>query len=550
MTPIILEWSNAFDVDNNITGYELSYKTTGSWISLPFITSSQTSGSYSFTPTQQVTHSFRIRVRDSFSAVSSYKYFNYVISAEYQISSVYYNNSFDEINNDARDTCQIVSEPTNTYTDIYLSSAPPAVGVIVYTDQQQTNDYFGHNEYWIIKSPSGLHYSCWIDDFGVIQAVYLCGANSAQISANAPNWLGRLAASQTCGLALTGTVYWDSQYSFAVGTILYTDPLFTTPLNGQSRFFRMEYTNSLGLTLTKIVKVGDLTNPSVIVSMDNVSTVCSALFMAYRTTGTNFNTSLGNSIDGTSLCQLSPNTKCYIRVADPSIISTGDIVYTVSGSGAGPTFSGGNQYYNMYISFAANGPNTNAICQVDNYGIITVQGYCSGSSAGCCLLPGTNITLFDGSTISIEDIIGGESLLTYNIEESTFEEGLVTNIFTPIHNDIVKLVIGDNTIDCTSTHPFWSVNKKEWVSLNPKETMLTMNINIEHLEIGDILLNERNEEVILDDIIQIDSEDIVTYDISVEPNHTYYANSILVHNKTDENGNDIIFNPINNFTNP
>ena len=549
MTPIILEWSNAFDVDNNITGYELSYKTTGSWISLPFITSSQTSGSYSFTPTQQVTHSFRIRVRDSFSAVSSYKYFNYVISAEYQISSVYYNNTFDE-NNDVRDTCQIVSDPTNTYTDIYLSSAPPAIGVIVYTDQQQTNDYFGHNEYWIIKSPSGLHYSCWIDDFGVIQAVYLCGANSAQISANAPNWLGRLAASQTCGLALTGTVYWDSQYSFAVGTILYTDPLFTTPLNGQSRFFRMEYTNSLGLTLTKIVKVGDLTNPSVIVSMDNVSTVCSALFMAYRTTGTNFNTSLGNSIDGTSLCQLSPNTKCYIRVADPSIISTGDIVYTVSGTNAGPTFSGGNQYYNMYIAFAANGPNTNAICQVDDYGVITVQGYCSGSSAGCCLLPGTNITLFDGSTISIEDIIGGESLLTYNIEESTFEEGLVTNIFTPIHNDIVKLVIGDNTIDCTSTHPFWSVNKKEWVSLNPKETMLTMNINIEHLEIGDILLNERNEEVILDDIIQIDSEDIVTYDISVEPNHTYYANSILVHNKTDQNGNDIIFNPINNFTNP
>ena len=538
ITPILLEWSNAFDVDNNISGYELSYRTTptGSWIPLPigigFIASSQTSGSYSFTPTQQVTHYFRIRVRDSFAAVSTYKYFNYTITAEYQISSVYVNGEFGSVQ-----ACQITSEPTNTYSSIYLSTTPPDIGVVVSTN---TTTYYGHNEYWLIKSPSELYYSCLIDDYGVIQEVYLCVTNSAQIS------LGRSTANATCLLTLTSTVYWESQYSFAVGTLLYTDPSCTVPFNGSQKYFLVEYTDSSGLTLTKVMKVGTgasfftPSNPSVIVSIENKSTVCSTVLLSYRTSGT-------IALDGTSLCQDSPTTKCYIRLADPSIISTGDIVYTASGSSPGATFSGGNKYYNMYISLAAESSTTNAICKVDNFGVIQVQGFCSASAGGCCFLPGTSITLFDGSTINIEDIIGGESLLTYNTEKLAFEEGFVTNIFTPIHNDIIKLVIGNNTIDCTSTHPFWSVNKKEWVSLNPKETMLNMNINVEYLEIGDILLNEKNEEVILDNIIQIDTEDIVTYDISVEPNHTYYANTILVHNKLDANGDPITFNELNNI---
>ena len=534
---INLEWSNAFDIDNNISGYELSYKTTGSWISLPFITSSLTSGSYSFTPTQQVNHSFRIRVRDTFSAVSTYKYFNYTITAEYQISSEYYNNTFDDLNNDARDTCQIVSDPTNTYTNIYLSSAPPAIGVTVYTDEQQTNTYYGHNEYWIIKSPSGLHYSCWIDDFGVIQEIYVCGSNSAQASGYSPItniWTGRTTAAATCNLLLTGTIYWNSSAGFEVGTPIYTDSACNIPLNGGSKFFMVEYTNTNGLTLTRVIKIG---TDSTILSIQNKSTVCSVLSMAYRTaTGVTV-------LNGSTLCQDSPNTTCYIRLADPSIISTDDIVYTNSGGTL--IFNGGDGYYNMYIATVAAGENSNAICKVGTNGVITLQGFCSGSAGGCCFLPGTSITLFDGSTINIEDIIGGESLLTYNTEKSTFEEGLVTNIFTPIHNDIIKLVIGNNTVDCTSTHPFWSVNKNEWASLNPKETILNMNINIEQLEIGDILLNEKNEEVILDNIIEMDTEDIVTYDISVEPNHTYYANTILVHNKLDENGIPITYNELN-----
>lgn len=536
MTPIILEWSNAFDIDNNISGYELSYKTTGSWVS-SFIPSSQTSGSYSFTPTQQVTHLFRIRVRDSFGEVSSYKFYNYIISAEYQISSAYYNQD----SQGAIVGCQIISEPTNVYTPIYLSSSPPDIGVTVYNDSPPTtNVYYGQDEYWLIKSPSGLYYSCLINVHGVIQDIYLCGSNSARASGYNTTtniWTGRNTAEATCNLQLTGTLYWKSQDSFVVGTILYTNAACTTQFIGNKQYFIVEYTNTSELTLTRVVRIGNTTNLSVIVSIDNKSTVCSTVSVAYRTAN-------AAVLNGNAICQDSPTTKCYIRLADPFIISTGDIVYKTQGTSIGPIFSGGNGYYNMYLAPAEPGQQ-NAVCQVNDNGVITVQGFCSANAGGCCFLPGTSITLFDGSSINIEDIIGGESLLTYNTEKLTFEEGLVTNIFTPIHNDIIKLVIGNNTIDCTSTHPFWSVNKKEWVSLNPKETMLNMDINVGYLEIGDILLNEKNEEVILDDIIQIDTEDMVTYDISVEPNHTYYANTILVHNKFDENGNTIIFDELN-----
>jgi len=537
MTPIILEWSNAFDIDNNISGYELSYKTTGSWVSLPFISSSLTTGSYSFTPTQQVTHLFRIRVRDSFGEVSSYKFYNYIISAEYQISDDY------DSQGTIEESCQVAG--STTYSPIFLSSTPPDIGVTVYIDSGMTSHFIGHDYNWIIKSPSGLEYSCRISgntstSGGIIEDFYLCGANTTQASGYNTTtniWTGRNTAAATCNLQLTGTLYWNSQ-DFVVGTILYTDAACTIPFIGSQKYFMVEYTNTSGLTLTRVVRIGNLTNSSVIVSIENKSTVCSTVSMAYRTP-------LGvATLDGTTLCGTPATTKCYIRLGDPSTITTGDVVYNSGSGGAGTTFSGGDGYYNIYLATAA-AEYTNPICQVNNNGYIIVQGYCSGNAAGCCFLPGTSITLFDGSSINIEDIIGGESLLTYNTEKLTFEEGLVTNIFTPIHNDIIKLIIGNNTIDCTSTHPFWSVNKNEWVSWNPKQTILNMNINIEQLEIGDILLNEKNEEVILDNIIEMDTEDIVTYDISVEPNHTYYANTILVHNKLDENGIPIIFNELN-----
>jgi len=72
--PIInLVWTGATDLENAIIGYELSYKIGTSWIEIPFISTTNGYGSYSFMATQNVTHTFRIRTKDAAQTYSPYK---------------------------------------------------------------------------------------------------------------------------------------------------------------------------------------------------------------------------------------------------------------------------------------------------------------------------------------------------------------------------------------------------------------------------------------------------------------------------------------------
>lgn len=517
--PILLEWTNAFDLENNISGYQLSYKTTGSWIPLPFINTSQVSGSYSFTPTQQVSHLFRIRIVDTFGEVSDYKYYNYAISSQnfYQISSLY-----DQV--DAPTTCNITNDPVNTFNlSVYLSSAPPAVSVIVYTDSGLTAPYYGHDEYWIIKSPSGLYYSCLIDIYGVISEVYLCGANTAQISTGKSN------ANATCLLPLINSVYWNSQDSFAIGTKLYSEATCTTPFIGNKQYFVMEYTDTNSLTLTKVVKIGNFFDSSVIVNIDSKSSVCSTIVMGYRT-GTNSDSSGSTLLDGTALCSATPDIACYLLLSEPSIITTGDTVY--KNSGGTTIFPGGNKYYQIYIASASYGT-TNVICTVSNFGIISIVGFCpADTGGGCCFISGTTVTMSNGEFKNIEDIISGDLILTYDMEKLEYGSGTVTSIESPIKDDIIEFNLSNGTsISSTTEHPFWVIDKG-WASYSPDRTMLDHQMNVSKLEVGDKLLDSQGNEIILLEMNSDKQEFQKVYNILMsEGAHTYYANGILVHNK-------------------
>ena len=49
---------------------------------------------------------------------------------------------------------------------------------------------------------------------------------------------------------------------------------------------------------------------------------------------------------------------------------------------------------------------------------------------------------------------------------------------------------------------------------------------------NDILLTIDNKEVIVDKITELITKKVTTYNLEILGNHTYYANGILVHNKT------------------
>jgi hypothetical protein len=157
----------------------------------------------------------------------------------------------------------------------------------------------------------------------------------------------------------------------------------------------------------------------------------------------------------------------------------------------------------------------------------------SGSSTGGCFVKGTQVTLSNGTRVAIENIENGEEVLTYNNIAGQYEVGKVIDTHRPKHSDLIDIKLENSTdIKCTSWHPFWSVNKKTWVSFKPELTQEYHDMVVSKLEQYDILLDDKGLHVKIDNILSNKTTGKKqTYNITVEGNNNYFANGILVHNK-------------------
>lgn len=155
------------------------------------------------------------------------------------------------------------------------------------------------------------------------------------------------------------------------------------------------------------------------------------------------------------------------------------------------------------------------------------------SGGGCCFVGDTKITMSDGSIRNIEDILVGDSILTYDPETSLRGTGSVSSIESPIKDDIIEFILSNGTtINATTEHPFWVINKG-WASYSPERTMLDHQMNVARIEKEDILTDSDGNPVTLLDMKDNNTEFKKVYNILMsEGHHTYYANGILVHNKT------------------
>lgn len=150
-----------------------------------------------------------------------------------------------------------------------------------------------------------------------------------------------------------------------------------------------------------------------------------------------------------------------------------------------------------------------------------------------CFIAGTKIRLFSGESVNIEDIDEGTYLLTYNTETNNFEKGLVKQLIRSVRNDLVQISLSDGTvIESTVDHPYFT-QKKGWCSASPELSDYIHEIKISKLEIGDLLMNSDGEWVEIDSIVNVDGNETKNvYNFEVDGNHTYFANNILVHNKS------------------
>jgi hypothetical protein len=153
---------------------------------------------------------------------------------------------------------------------------------------------------------------------------------------------------------------------------------------------------------------------------------------------------------------------------------------------------------------------------------------------GSCFPAGTKVISADGTEKNIEDIVEGDAVLSYNETTLKIEPKNVIGLKQPIHNDLVTYHFSDqSTLTCTFDHPIY-VNGLELASFRPELTNSRYEIGreIHEIKIGDIVkvgTNGRHTAIMKIEVLP--PVDVQTYIITVEDNHNFFANNILVHNK-------------------
>jgi len=154
-----------------------------------------------------------------------------------------------------------------------------------------------------------------------------------------------------------------------------------------------------------------------------------------------------------------------------------------------------------------------------------------------CFVAGTKIKMANGSEKNIEAVINGDKVLTYNTENKEIETGEVINMVNPEHTKLIKFSFENGTKNTnTLDHPYY-IKDKGWASFSPRLTKRNYDLEVKQIEVGDIVFIYTSKEEKLKSIKLIKYELIhkkqTTYNLDkVSKNHNFFANGILVHNKS------------------
>jgi hypothetical protein len=137
---------------------------------------------------------------------------------------------------------------------------------------------------------------------------------------------------------------------------------------------------------------------------------------------------------------------------------------------------------------------------------------------GSCFLAGTLISMADGSLKPIEAIRGWDRVISYDHTTGQFEIGFVVSTFTRREQE--HLIINDY-LRVTPVHPFYLPETDRWVSAR-------------ELKVGDQLLAGSGAYVRVDSISDATIDSVEVFNFHVEPNNTYVAGGIVVHNAVNK----------------
>ena len=135
-----------------------------------------------------------------------------------------------------------------------------------------------------------------------------------------------------------------------------------------------------------------------------------------------------------------------------------------------------------------------------------------------CFVAGTKVKTKNGFK-NIEDIKIGEKVYSFNLDNNEIELKEVLELIHSSAKDTYKLTIGGKTVEMTSKHQVYIVDKGWTRAYN--------------IKIGDMMLSASGDKVKITNIEHIKyDEPIDTYNLAVEDNSNYFVTDIqvLVHN--------------------
>ena len=151
----------------------------------------------------------------------------------------------------------------------------------------------------------------------------------------------------------------------------------------------------------------------------------------------------------------------------------------------------------------------------------------------CCVAEDSLISMADGTQKQIKDIKVGDKVLSYNTTTRKVEQTVVQSLTKVIRQDIVHITFADGTmLKITPDHPMFS--ERGWIAYSTADgenTYPEVELEKQGTQIGDMILSLSllfDKEIV--DMKYITGETIPVYTFTVEDNHNYFAQSVLIHN--------------------
>ena len=133
-----------------------------------------------------------------------------------------------------------------------------------------------------------------------------------------------------------------------------------------------------------------------------------------------------------------------------------------------------------------------------------------------CFPAGTTITLSNGDTKSIEDVVSGDELLSWNEKTGEAEPATVGSVKSSQVSKVIKLTLEGEDIISTPLHRLYVAGKGWTVAQDVTK--------------GDKLVSKENNEVEVKGV-EVEEGEVTVYRLDdVADNYNFYANGYLVHN--------------------